>query len=329
MASQNLIRNVAIVGAAGNSGKYMTAELLATGKHIVTAITRIDSQSIFPGDVEVARVDYKDQNSLVKALQGQDALVITMNVFADQGNQLKALFEAAGHAAVRWILPNEWSPDTADEGLVRDVAIFQKNVAARKLIEELGQSSYIGVVTGFWYEWSLAIGPAFGIDIEKREATLFDDGETKISTSTWPQVGRAVAALLSLPVQAEEDGGACLEQFRNQMVYVKSFTVSQKDMLESVMRVTGTDKGDWHITKESSRERYESGMKAMQEGDRSGFVRMMYTRVFFPDESGDHESRRGVANQLLGLSDEDFDEATRAAMRRTKEYDFGAEYVRK
>lgn len=113
------------------------------------------------------------------------------------------------------------------------------------------------------------------------------------------------------------------------MVYVKSFTVSQKDMLESVMRVTGTDEVDWHITKQSSQERYDSGMKAMQEGDRSGFVRMMYTRVFFPDGSGDHESRRGVANRLLGLPEEDIDEATRAAVRRTKEHDFGAEYVRK
>ncbi|GIZ42525.1 hypothetical protein CKM354_000578900 [Cercospora kikuchii] len=329
MTSRSHIRNVAIVGAAGNSGKYMTGELLATGKHVVTAITRIDSQSKFPEDVKVARVDYKDQNSLVEALQGQDALVITMNVFADQENQLKALFEAAGHAGVEWILPNERSPDNADEGLVRDIPIFQKNVAARKLIEELGHSSYIGVVTGFWYEWSLAIGPAFGIDIGKREATLFDEGETKISTSTWPQVGRAVAALLSLPVRAEGGAGACLEQFRNQMVYVKSFTVSQKDMLESVMRVTGTDEVDWHITKQSSQERYDSGMKAMQEGDRSGFVRMMYTRVFFPDGSGDHESRRGVANRLLGLPEEDIDEATRAAVRRTKEHDFGAEYVRK
>jgi hypothetical protein len=51
-----------------------------------------------------------------------------------------------------------------------------------------GNSSYISITTGFWYEWSLAIGPAFGIDLDKRTVTFFDEGETKISTSTWPQV---------------------------------------------------------------------------------------------------------------------------------------------
>lgn len=51
-----------------------------------------------------------------------------------------------------------------------------------------GNSSYVAITTGFWYEWSLAIGPAFGIDLDKRTVTFFDEGETKISTSTWPQV---------------------------------------------------------------------------------------------------------------------------------------------
>ena len=62
-------------------------------------------------------------------------------------------------------------------------------VAIRKAIADLGKSSYIGVSTGFWYEWSLAVPAAFGIDFAKRAVTLFDEGEAKISTSTRPQVG--------------------------------------------------------------------------------------------------------------------------------------------
>ena len=61
-------------------------------------------------------------------------------------------------------------------------------VATRKAIADLGKSSYIAVSTGFWYEWSLAVPAAFGIDFAKRTVTLFDEGETKISTSTMPQV---------------------------------------------------------------------------------------------------------------------------------------------
>ena len=61
-------------------------------------------------------------------------------------------------------------------------------VATRKLIEDIGKSSFLAVVTGFWYEYSLGKPTNYGIDFVNRTATLFDGGETKISTSTWPQV---------------------------------------------------------------------------------------------------------------------------------------------
>lgn len=173
---------------------------------------------------------------------------------------------------------------------------------------------------GFWYEWSLSIPAAYGIDCVKQEATLFDEGETKITTSTWPQVGRAVAALLSLPIKPESgDKDHCLERFRNGHIYISSFTISQKDMIDSALRVTGTKIEDWKITKEPSAERYKNGLEAMKQGDRLGFARQMYTRVFFPDDSGNFEKRLGTSNELLGLPKEDLDEATKAAIKRQKE----------
>ncbi len=170
------------------------------------------------------------------------------------------------------------------------------------------------------YEWSLSIPTAYGIDCLKREATLFDEGETKITTSTWPQVGRAVAGLLSLPIQPEGgDNERCLEHFKNQLAYVGSFTVSQKDMLDSAYRVTGTKAKDWKITKEPAEERYKAGVEAMKGGDQMGFVRQMYTRVFYPDDSGNHEKTRGLVNDMLDLPKEDLDEATKAAIQRQKD----------
>ena len=59
----------------------------------------------------------------------------------------------------------------------------------REFIEKLERGSWIAVSCGFWYEWSLAIPVAYGFDFENRAVTLFDDGETRINTSTWPQVG--------------------------------------------------------------------------------------------------------------------------------------------
>ena len=301
----------------------MTASLLATGKHTITALTRTDSKSTLPPGVITKQIDYDDHSSIVSALQGQDALVITLSTFAPPGQQEK-LLKAAAAANVPWVLPNEWSPDSQHEGLVKDVFPFHHMPEARAKIEELGKSSWIAVTCGFWYEWSLAIPAAFGIDLAGKEATLFDEGTTKMTISTWPQVGRAVAALLSLPIKAEDgDSTRCLEHFRNKNVYVGSFTVSQKEMLESALRVTGTKMEDWKITYEPAVERYQKAKEDLKKGDRMAFARQMYTRVFYPDDSGNFEKRVGLQNEMFGLPKEDMDEATRAAIKRQQESTWG------
>ena len=109
--------------AGGNCGSFITASLLKTGKHTITAITRADSQSKLPEGVISKKVDYSKPETLVEALRGQDALVITLSGHAIEAETL--LINAAGEAGVGWILPNEWSPDTANEALVKDVFIFQ------------------------------------------------------------------------------------------------------------------------------------------------------------------------------------------------------------
>lgn len=302
--------------AGGNSGQFIVQALLKTGKHTVTAISRIGSNSALPEGIEVKKVSYDNELSLVKALQGQDALIITLGGLAPPDQQTK-LIDAAAEAGVRWIFPNEWSPDTANEDLVKDVIPFQSKPRTRDYIAKLGKSSYIAVTTGFWYEWSLPNPTAYGFDFKNRAVTLFDNGETQISTSTWPQIGRAVAGLLSLPIKPEdEDQDRCLERFRNSQIYVSSFTVSQRDILDSVLRVTQTTLGDWTLTKEPVKERYSEGIAAMKTGDRIGFAKMMYGRVFFPDDCGNFEKTKGTINSLIGLPKEDLDEATRAAIKR-------------
>jgi hypothetical protein len=292
----------------------MAEALLKTGKHTVTALTREGSTTKLPEGVISKPIDYSKTETIVEALKGQEALIITLPGQAPEGTELN-LVTAAAEAGVKWIL-NDWCPDTQNEELVADVPIFQPKVAIRKAIAELGKSNYISISTGFWYEWSLAIPAAFGIDLLNRTAVLFDEGDVKITTSTWPQVGRAVAGILSLPIKAE-GSEACLENLKNEVVYLKSFTVSQKDMLESVYRVTGTKEADWTITKESSSERFAKGTQEMYGGSREGFAKMLYTRVFYPDGCGDIE-HKGTINDLLGLPTEDIDAATWVALDRAK-----------
>lgn len=99
---------------------------------------------------------------------------------------------------------------------------------------------------------------------------------------------------------------------------MSSFAVNQKDILDSILRVTGTTGGDWTVTKEPARERYATGLKEMGEGKRVGFAKMMYTRVFYADGYGDTESAKGNINRLLALPKDDLDEATERAIERSK-----------
>ena len=240
-----------------------------------------------------------------------------MGVRAPPDQQSK-LFRAAADADVPWVLPNEWGFNVRDEGLIKDVKAGPVSKAVYNAeVEKLGKSSWIGIVCNFWYEFSLGGGPErYGFDFKNRTLTYFDDGNTKINTSTWPQCGRAVAALLSLKVlpEDENDKNPYLAQFKNSYVRISSFTVSQKDMFESVQRVTGTTEKDWKIDGEPSDKRYKRGLELIGHGNMAGFVMQMYTRVFYPDGSGNYEASLGLHNDILGLPKEDLDEYTRKAV---------------
>lgn len=291
-------------------------ELLKAGKHQVTAVTRQDSTAAVPGGVKAAKVDYADHGSLVAALKGQDVLIITMSVQAPRDSQRK-LIDAAADAGVRWILPNEWGLDLTNEGLADGSLLGPPSRAARKHIEDRGFSSWIGVVCGFWYDFSLGGSQLrYGFDFANHSLTLFDEGTQPINTSTFPQVGRAVARLLALPTEEKPGERGSLAEFRNGFVYISSFCVSQNDMLKSALRVTGTKIEDWQITREASGERYAKGLQMMQDGNQAGFIQAMYTRNFFPNGDGAYEKRHGLHNGLLGLPVEEIDEFTKLAIGR-------------
>ncbi|KAJ5493404.1 hypothetical protein N7539_002150 [Penicillium diatomitis] len=312
--AHNRIKNVAIVGATGHCGQYMTQAILDAGKHTLTALTRAESEAQIPSGVIRKVIDYNKAETITEALRGQDALIITLPGLVPFETEV-ALMKGANEAGVRWIL-NDWGVDSVNEKLVEDVSAFEKKVNVRKVFQELDDCNYISLSTGFWYEWSLSSAMAFGIDLLNHSATLFDEGETRITVSTWPQVGRAVAGILSLPINAE-GSGSCLEDLKNKVLYLRSFTVNQQEMLESACRVTGTKREDWKITREPSSKRYEESKRQMQEGNFEGFVKMMYTRVFYPDGCGNVD-HKGTVNKLLALPEEDLDAATMAALERAK-----------
>jgi tryptophan synthase beta chain len=274
--------------------------------------------------VRVASVDYDDEATLVAALKDQQFLIITMAPTAPRDSHSK-LVHAAAKAGIPYVMPNGYGADIDDIKLGEETMLGPVAKANRDEVERLGMQ-WVTVCCGFWYEYSLGGSETrFGFDFNTRSLTLYDDGNTKNSTSTLPQVGRAVAKVLSLPeLPADEhDQSLTLARFLGQGVYVKSFVVSQNDMFESVKRVTGTTDADWKITHEKSKKRYEDGLAQVKAGNLAGFSKMLYARAFYPDNPSNLSVK--AQNELLGLPEESLDEATKAGIDFVKELELRVE----
>lgn len=206
-------------------------------------------------------------------------------------------------------MPNSYGYDYFNESLRAETVAGAQVYENVLEVERLG-GTYIAMVCGMWYEWSLALGPqCFGFDFKNKKVIFYDDGETMINSSTWRQCGRALAGLLSLQ---EKDASPALADFKNKPLYLDSFKISQKDMFESVKRVTGTKDADWEIVYQKSNERNREGLEELKTGSMEGFAKAMYARVFYPGGGGEFQEK--LANEALGLQKEDFDEATKRAL---------------
>jgi NmrA-like family len=311
--------------AGGQIGGYLVQNLLKNPKQTITALTRKDSPSKIPDGVKTAVIDYDDESTIVAALKGQDCLIISLSITAAPDTHAK-LCKAAATAGVAWVMPNEWGVNVSDTVATETVVLAGK-AKERQYIESLG-ISWVGLSCGFWYEYSLAGSVnRYGFDLRNREAVFFDDGTVHLCTSTFEQVGRAVAAVMALKIlpdnEADKDA-MCLDRFRSNHVHVSSFRVSQRDMFASLLRVTGTKESDWKISSEPAKERWEAAKRAFQAGDRMALARVLYTRMFMKDAPSDFEDR--LENKALGLPEEDLDKSTAVTVQWDKEGKFDRGY---
>jgi len=227
------------------------------------------------------------------------------------------IVKAAAKAGVPYIMPNFYGYDILNKSLNADNLYGDKGIQYCAEIESLG-SSYIAMVCGFWYEWSLALPPqCFGFDIKHRKVTFYDDGKTLINVSTWQQCGRALAGLLSLKELPDDanDKSPTLSHWKNKPLYIASFKLNQRVMLDSLNRVLGTQDKDWTIDYEPTAERYKKGLEELKQGISTGFAKAMYSRCFYPNGDGDFESSKGLDNAKLGLPKDDLDEATKRTVQ--------------
>ncbi|KAI0548528.1 hypothetical protein F4679DRAFT_310942 [Xylaria curta] len=155
MASTKNIRNVTLVGASGTIGAPILSALLAAG-HKATVLTRPTSTAKFPSGVTVHAGDYSDEDFVVNSLEGQDVLILAL-AFTAYDAQIP-LIKAAAKAGVSYIVPCEFGSDPVHPKLNAEIQMMNMKAPFRKLIEELGVSSWIGVVNNPWVEFCISQG---------------------------------------------------------------------------------------------------------------------------------------------------------------------------
>ncbi|KAH8714508.1 hypothetical protein BGZ61DRAFT_449150 [Ilyonectria robusta] len=287
-------RKIAIAGGAGTVGSVTLPALLSKNIHTITAISRGDSTATFPDACIVKKGSYDDEDFLLSALQDQDILLMQLGRLAMDTQDV--LIRAAVKTSVKYILPTEFGSDIEALQMVKEQPPLWGKAERRKLVEELG-GSWIAVVNNPWFDWSMGQG-LWGIDIKARKATLYSGGSTKANTSTLQRVGEAVAELLSLP---EEQ----LAAYKNKAFYVSSFYITQREMLESVQRVTDTTDKDWIIEDKEIAEVAKESDEELKKGNMMAMIPKFYSAHFREGYGGDFNHK--VDLDRFGLVKEDID----------------------
>ncbi|KAH8698725.1 hypothetical protein BGW36DRAFT_396433 [Talaromyces proteolyticus] len=302
MSLKGTSRNIIVAGGSGRLGSYIVSGLLAKGIHNISAISRVGSTAQFPSGVTIHRGLYTDETFLNTVLQKQDVLIVCL-AKATLDFQL-LLIRAAAKAGVPYVLPSEYGVDSSSKEVIKHLPVIKRKVEARELIEELGVSSWIAVASNPLISFHVR-NLRLGIDVKNRTATIWDNGTRKRPLTTLEMLGKSVAGLLSLP---EEE----LATNKNQHVYISSFYVSQRDILASVIRATGTKEKDWTI-ENVKLDDFLAEKRAEFDRGNLPIIEKMILLVAFKDGLNDFQS---VVNyKRLGVDPESLDDFIKQEVR--------------
>ncbi|PKK51579.1 hypothetical protein CI102_3492 [Trichoderma harzianum] len=198
-------KNVAIAGATGYLGPAVVKAVKEAGFNVTVLLRESNSSKIEFDGVKIAKIDYGSIDSLVDALNGQDAV---------------ALVEAAVKAGVKRFLPSEYGLDVSIPS-VRAVPYLRAKGLIQDLLKELGMA-YTILYTGPFLEWGL---DNFFVDWKTATANVWNGGDISVGMSTLADTGRAVVGVLLNPKETE-----------NKAFYTTTGMATQNEILSAAGR---------------------------------------------------------------------------------------------
>ena len=288
------IKNVCLLGANGNVGPMVLHALVKDGFN-VTVLKRSSSKSSsgYPSGVKVAEVDDAFAvDDLVPIFNGQDAVVVTIK--GTQVDIQKRLADASVKAGVKRFIPADFGSCDSSSPHAQDcVPLFVNKTELRSYLTELTKKNesftWSSIVCGHFFDWDTAF---LHLWPKEKRADIVKDGDLKTSYSTLARVGEATSRILQRPVETA-----------NKVLFIQSFCVTQPEIVKAFEKASGSKYEVAWLDADA----YERGQKAKRdEGDKDALENLVWLLGAI---EGNWEERDEFAMGLLGLGNEDLDEA--------------------
>ncbi|EKG16379.1 NmrA-like protein [Macrophomina phaseolina MS6] len=228
-------------------------------------------------------------------MEGQDVVICMIGVIAAGDQQV--FIDAALAAGVKRFFPSEFGPYSRDPNFaaLNPFVFPAKARTVDYLRSKESEMSWTSLVTGAFFDWAMRDG-FFGFDLPSKTVTLIDGGTTVFTATTLPKIAKAVIAILE---HADET--------KNKYVFISSFNVSQKDILDVVEKV---DNKKWTVKHVTSEEVIANGKRVVEEGDFTGIKDLTRGGAFGKQGLGDLRPY-GLWDDKLGLPKEDIEQVVR------------------
>ena len=126
--------------------------------------------------------------------------------------------------------------------------------------------------------------------MKNQRATIYDDGATKVSTTTLASIGEATAQTLA---KASETA--------NKYIYVQTATTSQNELLTAFEKSTGKK---WAVEKKELQPILDDAYARLAKHDYSAIGPLIIGAIFTKGLENDYANHAELSNSLFGIQEE-------------------------
>ncbi|KAK9234995.1 hypothetical protein V1525DRAFT_21110 [Lipomyces kononenkoae] len=281
------IKSVAITGASGNLGPHVLKALIDANFQ-VTVLTRSRKPGAYDASIRVVEVDFTSVESLTAALNGIDGPVSTLGPAVTESQTV--LIDAAIAAGVKRFIPSDYGSCSTNPKL-KDHPIYAQMFTVRQYLQDkakAGNLAWTVLVCGAFLEFLLDM--PMMLDFENHKATLYDEGDNRISSTSLSNVGNAIVAILKN-----------FEATKNKIVHTSQVILTQNKLLRIAERLRPDIK--WETSKVQTSAILKEGLDGVTAGDFSMPVifKILKGTAFAGDVYGSAYDE--TDNDLLGVKE--------------------------